>query len=68
MSKKSKIRQNYNPDILEIIKERYGFSIDYIRKSLRGDRVGLLPEKIKKEYLDFDNESKKALNEACQRI
>lgn len=61
-----KIRRIYNQDILIVIKERYGFSLDYIRKSLRGDRIGLLPEKIMKEYGDLEYESRKAIQEAVK--
>ena len=49
MSEDLKLRRVYNQDILLVIKERYGFSLDYIRKSLRGDRIGLMPEKINSE-------------------
>ncbi len=63
-----KIRRIYNQDILLVIKERYGFSLDYIRKSLRGDRIGLLPEKIMKEYDDLEYESRKAIHEAVKNM
>lgn len=63
-----KIRRIYNQDILIIIKERYGFSLDYIRKSLRGDRLGLMPEKILKEYDDLEYESRRAINEAAKSL
>lgn len=63
-----KIRRIYNQDILIVIKERYGFSLDYIRKSLRGDRIGLLPEKIMKEYDDLEYESRKAIHEAVKLL
>ena len=63
-----KIRRIYNQDILIVIKERYGFSLDYIRKSLRGDRIGLLPEKILKEYDDLEYESIKAIHEAVKLL
>ena len=63
-----KIRRIYNQDILLILQERYGFSLDYIRKSLRGDRIGLLPEKINKEYDDLEYESRRAINEALKNM
>lgn len=68
MSENLKIRRIYNQDILLLIKERYGFSLDYIRKSLRGDRTGLLPEKIIKEYNDLEYESRKAILEAVKNL
>ena len=68
MSENLKIRRIYNQDILLLIKDRYGFSLDYIRKSLRGDRTGLLPEKIIKEYNDLEYESRKAILEAVKNL
>ena len=68
MTENLKIRRIYNQDILVVIKERYGFSLDYIRKSLRGDRTGLLPEKIIKEYDDLEYESRKAILEAVKNL
>ncbi len=68
MEETLKVRRIYNQDILIVIKERYGFSLDYIRKSLRGDRIGLLPEKIMKEYDDLEYESRKAILEAVKLL
>ncbi len=61
MKDAAKKRNLYNQDILEHIQQRYGFSLDYIRKSLRGDRTGILPEKILKEYFDLETETRKAI-------
>lgn len=49
MDKRTKKRNKYNEDILVNIHSKYGYSIDYIRKSLRGDRVGEMPDIIIKE-------------------
>ncbi len=61
MSKPTKKRNNYNEDILIALNEKYGYSIDYIRKSLRGDRKGEMPDILKKEYNLLDREAKKAI-------
>ncbi len=61
MDKLTKKRTSYNQDVLKILKDRYGFGFDYIRKSITGDRVGKFPEQMKKEYFILDNESKKAI-------
>lgn len=61
MKESGKIRQNYNQDILEHIQRRYGFSLDYIRKALRGDRVGILPNKIIEEYKALETETRNAI-------
>lgn len=68
MSKSNKKRTYYDQNILNLIKERYGFSIDYIRKSLRGDRTGILPDKIIEEYKKLENEAKKAINRKADEL
>jgi len=59
-------KANYNADAIKILKEKYGFQYDYIRKSISGDRVGLVPEKLKKEYNQLDAAAKKAVKEASK--
>ena len=68
MSKPTKKRRNYNEDILTVLASRYGYSLDYIRKSLRGDRVGEMPDILKNEYKAMDAEAKKAIKEKCQTL
>lgn len=63
MDKPTKKRNMYNTDILFAIKESTGYSIDYIRKCLRGDRTGIMPDKVKKSYKDLESASIKAINE-----
>lgn len=62
MNKSNKKRSNYNEEALEAIKKKYGYSIDYIRKCLRGDRTGLMAEAIVKDY----NDSLKACKAAIE--
>ena len=59
-------KANYNADAIEILKQKYGVQYDYIRKSISGDRVGLLPQKLKKEYNQLDAAAKKAVKEASK--
>ena len=66
MDKPTKKRQTYNTVILNELKNRYGYSLDFIRKSLRGDRVGEMPDTLKKEYRIMDNESKKAIKKSLE--
>lgn len=60
MDKNITKRKNYNTGILIALKKKYGYSIDFIRKSLRGDRVGVMPDTLKKEY--------KALEKAAEEL
>lgn len=54
MDKTTQKRKKYNEDILLVLQNKFGYSIDYIRKSLRGDRVGYMPDEIKKEYKSLE--------------
>lgn len=42
--------QIYNQQILNAVADKFGYSVDYCRKALRGDRTGIMPDKIKAEY------------------
>lgn len=68
MNKPTKKRINFNEDILNILKKRYGYSLDYIRKSLRGDRVGIMPDTLIKEYKNLENAAKKAIQEKAENL
>ncbi|MCT3673608.1 hypothetical protein HZQ94_10460 [Elizabethkingia anophelis] len=68
MDKPTKKRNNYNEGILIVLKEKYGYSIDYIRKSLRGDRVGEMPDLIKKDYSALEKEATKAIKEKAEHL
>ncbi len=68
MSKLTTKRNNFNEDILNLLINRYGYSIDYIRKSLRGDRVGIMPDTLIKEYKKLESASKKALQEKANNL
>ncbi|MBP1223755.1 hypothetical protein JOD96_002329 [Flavobacterium sp. 1355] len=63
-----KTKASYNQDLLKIIHEKYGFSYDYIRKSIRGDRVGLTSDIIKNEYNVLYREVKNAIESRFRKI
>lgn len=62
MGKRMKKNNSYNEDILILLKTRYGFTVDYIQKSIRGDRKGTIPDIIKKEYETLAKEASVALS------
>ncbi|CAC9975929.1 hypothetical protein DBB36_07510 [Flavobacterium sp. WLB] len=68
MSKNIKSKPSYNQDVLKIIKEKHGFSYDYIRKSIRGDRAGIICDLIKAEYKRLDNEYKIVRESQANRL
>lgn len=68
MSKPTKKRTVYNTDILTKLENRYGFTVDYIRKALRGDRVGEMPDTLKKEYKAMEIAAKAAIQEKAESL
>lgn len=68
MNKSTKKRINFNEDILNLLKERYGYSIDYIRKALRGDRVGIMPDTLIKEYKKLESAAKMSIKEKAKEL
>lgn len=60
-NKPTKKRNNYNEDILNSLAKKYGYSVDYIRKCLRNDRKGIMPDNVKKDYKDLDTAAKKTV-------
>jgi hypothetical protein len=61
MNKPTKKRNYYNEEILKELEKKFGYSIDYIRKSLRGDRTGIMPDNIRKEYKTLEITAKNAI-------
>lgn len=68
MDKPTKKRTNYNEGILNVLRERYGYSLTYIRMALRGDRKGEMPDKIIKEYKALDNAAKVAIKQHLETL
>ncbi|MFD2941383.1 hypothetical protein [Flavobacterium notoginsengisoli] len=58
----------YNQDIIKIIQSRHSCSADYIRKSIRGDRVGSISKIIKAEYNKLNNEAIKAIKKQINKL
>ena len=68
MSKPTKKRNNYNEEILNALNSKYGYSIDYIRKALRRDREGVMPDTLIKEYKILEVEHRKIKEAAKQKL
>lgn len=68
MDKTKQNRQIYITEILIVLKNKYGYSSDYIRKSLRGDRVGFVPDQLKKEYKALEAEALKLEKESQEKL
>ncbi|WP_336834378.1 hypothetical protein [Sphingobacterium siyangense] len=61
MNKTKKKPDNYNTVILTELKAKYGFTISYIQKSIRGERTGTIPTQIQEEYKKLDRAAKAAI-------
>lgn len=59
--KPTKKSTTYNDVVLNSLINKYGLSKDYIRKCLRGDRTGIMPDTITKEYNTLDKEINKTV-------
>ncbi|MEN4762677.1 MULTISPECIES: hypothetical protein [unclassified Chryseobacterium] len=68
MNKTTKKRTYYNAEILNILKERHNCSLDFIRKSLRGDRLGEKSDMLKKEYRIFLKKTEEAIKNEAQQL
>ena len=66
-NKKSK-RRIYNQDVIDSLQKMHGYTAHYIRMSIRGDRVGIMPERIKKQYHQMANAAEKAKEEKLNQI
>lgn len=68
MNKSNTKRPSYNTDVIKILQEVHGYGSDYIRKSIRGDRVGVIPDRIKKQYHQMSTAADKAKEEKLKEI
>lgn len=68
MDKTTQKRKTYNAGILIALEKKFGYSIDFIRKCLRGDRSGIMPDQIRKEYKILEKEVNEIEREAQSQI
>ena len=68
MDKPKKKNQKYNDEVIEALISKYGFKANYIRMSIRGERVGTIPIKIQEEYKKLDAQAKAAIQASIKKI
>ncbi|HIB37603.1 MAG TPA: hypothetical protein EYO36_08595 [Mesonia sp.] len=50
MNKSNQKRKSYNTSVLNKVAEKYGVTATYVRASIRGDKKGVMPDLLKKDY------------------
>lgn len=65
---KKETRPHYDKDVIEALQKIHGYTAHYIRMSIRGDRVGIMPDRLKKEYHQMANAAKQAKEEKLNQI
>ena len=63
MDKSTKKNNKYNSQVVNKLSEKYGFTTQYIRQCLRGDRNSLTSDTIRKEYKKLAKEVDTVLNQ-----
>lgn len=61
MDKSTQKRNSYNSIAIEQVADKYGVTPRYVRSSLKGDRKGIIPDRLIAEYKTLDREMKKTL-------
>jgi len=68
MSKSKQKRQTYNDPVIQELKNRYGFTRQYIVMSIRGERTGTICIQIQEEYKKLDKASKQAITKTVNEL
>ncbi len=68
MDKHTNKKNKYNPDILKELEKKWGVKKNYIQKSIRGERTGTIPLKIKEEYLALTQAANTAIKSKLEDI
>ncbi|MCC2590322.1 hypothetical protein [Chryseobacterium sp. MFBS3-17] len=61
-TKKSTAYNSYNKKAIEALVVKYGLSEYYIRQSIAGRRLGVVPDKLKKEYKSICDQLEATIN------
>lgn len=68
MSKIRKKRNEYNDLVVKELMKRYGFKRNYILMSVRGERTGTIPLRIKEDYRLLDSASRQAIQQKVDEL
>lgn len=68
MDKSKQKKSVYNNTIIAELVVKYGFTRNYILKSIRGERVGSIPIKIQEEYKSLLSLSNQAIRQHINKL
>ena len=68
MGKSKQKKSVYNNAIIAELVVKYGFTRNYILKSIRGERVGSIPIKIQEEYKSLLSLSNQAIRQHINKL
>lgn len=68
MDKNKQKRERYHPLAVNKVAEMYGYSARYVRQILKGDRKGLMADKVLKDYKQLVKEIDQATEKAIANI
>ncbi|MDV4024215.1 hypothetical protein CMT52_07680 [Elizabethkingia anophelis] len=61
IDKSTQKRNSYNSVAIEQVAKKYGVTPRYVRSSLKGDRKGIIPDRLIADYKALDSELKSTL-------
>lgn len=68
MNKSRQKPQIYNDVVVKELMERYGFKRNYVLMSIRGERTGTIPVRIKDDYHRLDRAAKAAIKNKIKEL
>ena len=68
MNKETKKNPKYNLKAIDVLVTNFGLSAYYIKQSISGNKKGITPDAIKKEYKKACAELESAENKAVQKL
>lgn len=68
MTESKKNKQSFDTSLIQKLHERHGVTKHYIRMSINGDRVGVIPIRISEEYKKLLRAKKIAEKQALENL
>jgi hypothetical protein len=66
MNKSTQKRNSYNSVAIEQVALKYGVTARYVRSALKGDRTGIIPDRLIQDYKTLSKELDSRLDTAIE--